>query len=175
MRIEAKTPMVVLVLTAVAGLIGTPGALASAGGASAPAGPSPGAAVAQGAVGAARAVRPSGVATWFGPGFFGKKTACGQTLTPLVVGVANRTLPCGTLVRVAYRGRSLTVPVLDRGPYSHIGADWDLTAGAAEALGITETVRIQTRVIGFTANSPLLGTPPTPPAAAIAGGALAAG
>ena len=42
------------------------------------------------------------------------------------------------------------MPVLDRGPYSHIGADWDLTAGAAEALGITDTVRIGTRVVGKT-------------------------
>jgi rare lipoprotein A (peptidoglycan hydrolase) len=113
------------------------------------------------------------IATWFGPGFFGKKTACGQTLTPGVIGVANRTLPCGTLVKVAYRGHTLTVPVLDRGPYSHIGADWDLTAGAAQALGITETVRIQTRVIGYTANSPELGLPATPPAATLAGGAVA--
>ncbi len=89
----------------------------------------------------ATGVHATGIATWFGPGFYGKQTACGQTLTPGVVGVANRTLPCGTLVEVTYKGHSLTVPVLDRGPYGH-GADWDLTAGAAEALGITETVRI---------------------------------
>ena len=53
---------------------------------------------------APRAVHTSAIATWFGPGFYGKKTACGQTLTPAVVGVANRTLPCGTLVKVNYRG-----------------------------------------------------------------------
>ena len=63
-------------------------------------------------------VHTSGIATWFGPGFYGKKTACGQTLTPAVVGVANRTLPCGTLVKVSYEGQRLTVPVLDRGPYA---------------------------------------------------------
>ena len=80
-------------------------------------------------------VHKSGIATWFGPGFYGQKTACGQTLTPGVVGVANRTLPCGTLVKVSYKGHALTVPVLDRGPYSHIGADWDLTAGAAAGAG----------------------------------------
>jgi rare lipoprotein A (peptidoglycan hydrolase) len=167
MRINAKTSMVVLVLTALLCLLGAAGALASAGGASAPAsGSTP-------AVTNTHRVGPSGIATWFGPGFFGHKTACGQTLTPVVVGVANRTLPCGTLIKVSYRGHSLTVPVLDRGPYSHIGADWDLTAGAAQALGITETVRIQTRVIGVTANSPSLGEPATPLAAALAGGALA--
>jgi rare lipoprotein A (peptidoglycan hydrolase) len=115
----------------------------------------------------------TGVATWFGPGFYGQKTACGQTLTPGVVGVANRTLPCGTLVKVSYKGHVLTVPVLDRGPYSHIGADWDLTAGAAEALDITETVHIGARVVGSVPNTPTLGLPPGSPAAALAGGAIA--
>src|SRR5262245_34822899 len=59
-------------------------------------------------------VHRTGLATWFGPGFYGQTTACGQTLTPAVVGVANRTLPCGTLVRVTYHGHALVVPVLDR-------------------------------------------------------------
>ncbi len=167
MRFDAKTPVVVLALAAVLCLLTAAGALASAGGASAPTtGTTP-------AASASHKVHPTGIATWFGPGFFGKKTACGQTLTPGVVGVANRTLPCGTLVKVGYHGHTMTIPVLDRGPYSHIGADWDLTAGAAQALGITETVRIQTRIVGVTANSPLLGLPASSPAAAMAGGAVA--
>ena len=149
-------------------LLTAAGALASAGGASAPARPHE-----QPQPRPLTRSIPTGIATWFGPGFFGNKTACGQTLTPRVVGVANRTLPCGTLVKVGYHGHTLTIPVLDRGPYSHIGADWDLTAGAAKALGITETVRIQTRIIGVTANSPLLGLPATQPTAAMAGGAVA--
>jgi rare lipoprotein A (peptidoglycan hydrolase) len=132
----------------------------AAAGASAPAGPTP------------AKIRPSGVATWFGPGFYGKQTACGQTLTPAVIGVANRTLPCGTLVSVTYAGHSLTVPVLDRGPYGH-GADWDLTAGAAQTLGITETVRIDTHIVGKAANTPTLGLPPESSSATLAGGALA--
>jgi rare lipoprotein A (peptidoglycan hydrolase) len=119
-------------------------------------------------------VHKSGIATWFGPGFYGQKTACGQTLTPGVVGVANRTLPCGTLVKVSYKGHTLTVPVLDRGPYSHIGADWDLTAGAAAALNITETVRIATRVIGDAPNTPTLGAPPQSLTETTTGGAAAA-
>ena len=118
-------------------------------------------------------IHPSGIATWFGPGFYGNTTACGQTLTPSVVGVANRTLPCGTLVQVSYDGRALTVPVLDRGPYSHIGADWDLTAGAAQALGISDTVRIGTRVVGIAPNTPTLGLPRSSESPALAGGALA--
>jgi rare lipoprotein A (peptidoglycan hydrolase) len=125
----------------------------------------------------ARKVHASAIATWFGPGFYGQRTACGQTLTPGVIGVAHRTLPCGTLVKVSYNGRTLTIPVLDRGPYSHIGAEWDLTAGAAQALGIKETVRIGTRVVGSTANTPTLGLPavpplsPAPPASPLTGGA----
>src|SRR5438105_2742309 len=70
------------------------------------------------------------LATWFGPGFYGQRTACGQVLTPAVVGVAHRSLPCGTLVKMSYHGRQLIVPVIDRGPYAHNGAAWDLTGGA---------------------------------------------
>ncbi len=135
---------------------------ATAGGAAAPTGSTP-----------ATGVHSTGIATWFGPGFYGKQTACGQTLTPGVVGVANRTLACGTLVKVTYKGHSLTVPVLDRGPYAH-DADWDLTAGAAQALGITETVRIGTHIVGKAANTPTLGQPPGSSSAAATGGALAA-
>src|SRR5262249_29628672 len=100
-------------------------------------------------------VRGTAIATWFGPGFYGQTTACGQTLTPGVVGVAHRTLPCGTLVRVSYRRHLLTLPVIDRGPYAN-GADWDLTAEAARALGIEDTVRIRARVVGSVPNSPTL-------------------
>jgi rare lipoprotein A (peptidoglycan hydrolase) len=99
------------------------------------------------------------IATWFGPGFYGQKTACGQTMTPVLVGVASRTLPCGTLVRVDFKGHKLTVPVIDRGPYAKNGAVWDLTAGAANALTITETVRVKTKVVGQAANTPNLGAP----------------
>jgi rare lipoprotein A (peptidoglycan hydrolase) len=87
--------------------------------------------------------------------------------------VASRTLPCGTLVLVNYKGHRLTVPVIDRGPYAHNGAMWDLTWGAASALTITETVRVKTKVVGQTTNSPLLGVPaevkPTVEAAASGG------
>jgi rare lipoprotein A len=117
-------------------------------------------------------VRRTAIATWFGPGFYGQRTACGQTLTPSVIGVAHRTLPCGTLVKVSYKGHSLTVPVLDRGPYGN-GADWDLTAGAAQALNVSDTVRIATRIVGSAPNSPTLGLPPTEPSAVLAGGAPA--
>jgi rare lipoprotein A (peptidoglycan hydrolase) len=73
-------------------------------------------------------------ATWYGPGLYGNRTACGQTLRPGTVGVAHRTLPCGTAVRFVYRGRALVARVIDRGPYSP-GHAWDLTNGARLALG----------------------------------------
>lgn len=77
------------------------------------------------------------MATWYGPGFWGNGTACGQTLRSDTVGVAHRWLPCGTEVAVLYQGRTIVVRVIDRGPYSH--ADWDLTQEAAERLGFSGT------------------------------------
>jgi rare lipoprotein A (peptidoglycan hydrolase) len=161
MRITIKTPTASLALiAATACLLAVIAGSASAdtGGAAADAPPVKG------------KVHTTGVATWFGPGFYGKQTACGQTLTPSVIGVANRTLPCGTLIKVSYQGRALTVPVLDRGPYSSIGADWDLTAGAAQALDITTTVRIGTRVVGDAPNTPTLGLPAGAQSETLAGG-----
>jgi len=82
-----------------------------------------------------------GMATWYGPGLYGNKTACGQVLTKDLVGVAHKSLPCGTMVEVSYGGRSIVVPVVDRGPYAK-GMTWDLTSAAAEQLGFTGTGRI---------------------------------
>ena len=80
-------------------------------------------------------------ATWYGPRFYGNRMACGGRLTTRTLGVAHRTLPCGTRVAFRYNGRSITVPVVDRGPYSN-GADWDLTSATARRLGFTHTARI---------------------------------
>jgi rare lipoprotein A len=82
------------------------------------------------------------LATWYGPGFFGKQTACGMALTPDLQGLAHRTLPCGTRVAITYAGRSVVLPVIDRGPYGVAGADWDLTQAAALTLGITATTTL---------------------------------
>jgi hypothetical protein len=97
--------------------------------------------------------RPA-IASWYGPGFFGRQTACGTRLTRKTVGVAHKTLPCGTPVELYYGGRTLTVPVIDRGPFI-AGRDWDLTQAAARQLGVKATVRI-----GFLppAGVPLRGT-----------------
>lgn len=72
--------------------------------------------------------------SWYGPGFYGQGTACGQTLTKTLMGVAHRSLPCGTLVTFRYKGKTVTVPVVDRGPYV-AGRTWDLTKGACAAIG----------------------------------------
>lgn len=72
-------------------------------------------------------------ASWYGPGFYGHGTACGQVLTEALSGVAHRTLPCGTMVTLSYAGRSVTVPVVDRGPYVR-GRVFDLTAATCRAL-----------------------------------------
>jgi rare lipoprotein A len=80
-------------------------------------------------------------ATYYGQGFFGRRTACGQILRRSTLGVASRTLKCGTPVQIYYQGRSIVVPVIDRGPFAN-HASWDLTQATAQALGMlgTETV-----------------------------------
>ena len=75
------------------------------------------------------------LATWYGPGFYGNTTACGKRLGYDTLGVAHRSLPCGTKVALLYQGRTITVPVIDRGPYS--SADWDLTEETADRLGFS--------------------------------------
>jgi rare lipoprotein A len=73
-------------------------------------------------------------ASYYGPGLYGNGVACGGTLEPGTLGVANKTLPCGTKVKLRYRGRSITVPVIDRGPYV-AGREYDLTEATKDALG----------------------------------------
>lgn len=72
-------------------------------------------------------------ASWYGPGLYGNRTACGQTLRKRTIGVAHKTLPCGTPVKFMHRGRVLVTRVIDRGPYIR-GRAWDLTEAASEAL-----------------------------------------
>jgi len=85
------------------------------------------------------------IASWYGPGFYGNRTACGQTYTPEIVGVAHRTLPCGTLVVLEYRGRTLTVPVIDRGPYI-AGRTLDLSSATHIAMGCPDLCTLSMRI-----------------------------
>ena len=73
-------------------------------------------------------------ATWYGPGFWGNKTACGMRLSPKTIGTAHKKLPCGTQVTFTYNGRSVAATVIDRGPYRK-GYAWDLTKKAAKKVG----------------------------------------
>ena len=80
-------------------------------------------------------------ATLYGPGFYGRRTACGVVLRRSTIGVAHRWLPCGTPVSIYYDGHSMIVPVIDRGPYAN-GANWDLTMAAGRALGMGATAKV---------------------------------
>ncbi len=72
-------------------------------------------------------------ASYYGPGLYGNGMACGGTLLPGTLGVAHKTLPCGTMVTLRYHGRTVTVPVVDRGPYV-AGRDFDLTTATRDRL-----------------------------------------
>jgi len=74
------------------------------------------------------------VASYYGPGFYGNRTACGQTMTTTLQGVAHRTMPCGTLVHLRYGANEVTVPVVDRGP-AILSREFDLTSATKLALG----------------------------------------
>lgn len=73
-------------------------------------------------------------ASWYGPGLWGNGVACGGTLMPGTLGVANKTLPCGTRVKLRYHGHQVTAPVIDRGPYV-AGREFDLTYAVKQKLG----------------------------------------
>jgi rare lipoprotein A len=103
------------------------------------------------------------IATWYGPGFFGQRMACGHHLTKKTLGVANKTLPCGTQVALDYKGRTLVVPVVDRGPFAN-HAHWDLTQATARALSMTETETIG--AVSIPGSAPAAKKTPAPASAA---------
>ena len=76
--------------------------------------------------------RPA-AASWYGPGLYGNHLACGGVLTPSTMGVAHKTMPCGTKLRLRYGGRSVAVRVIDRGPFSG-NREFDLTEATKNAL-----------------------------------------
>lgn len=90
--------------------------------------------------------RHDGNISWYGPGFYGKRTACGLAYTRGIIGVAHRSLPCGTLVtfRNPANGRQITVRVIDRGPYVS-GRQWDMSAGLCTYLDHCYTGSIEWR------------------------------
>jgi rare lipoprotein A len=87
--------------------------------------------------------------SFYGPGLYGRRTACGQALRRTTLGVAHRTLPCGTRVelRNPKTGETVTVRVIDRGPYI-AGRMWDLTSATCRAIRMCFTGTIQFRLPG---------------------------
>ncbi len=76
---------------------------------------------------------------------YGGPLACGGVLARGQLGIASRTVPCGTLVTLAYRGRVVRVPVIDRGPYVD-GRTWDLTGATASALRFPGLAELDWRI-----------------------------
>jgi len=78
------------------------------------------------------------IASWYGPDFYGNQTADNTgkyILKRDSLWVAHKTLPFGTRVKFTYNGKTITLPVRDRGPFEP-GRDWDLTEAAAEQIGL---------------------------------------
>jgi len=88
-------------------------------------------------IGMLNVYRPA-LASWYAGG---GSLACGGTLTSSTLGVANKTLPCGTLVTLRYGSHSVRVPVIDRGPYVE-GREFDLTEATKQALGFGDTGQV---------------------------------
>jgi rare lipoprotein A len=88
-----------------------------------------------------------GMASWYGPGLHGRRTASGERFDQHALTAAHRTLPFGTVVRVRslVNGRSVEVRINDRGPYMKRRVI-DLSRAAAQALGLIESGRGVKRV-----------------------------
>ena len=89
-----------------------------------------------------------GNASWYGPGFHGRRTASGERFNANALTAAHRSLPFGTRVRVTNRvtGRSVIVRINDRGPF-HRGRSIDLASGAARAIGMGGTSYVSMAVM----------------------------
>lgn len=92
--------------------------------------------------------RQVGEASWYGPGFHGRRTASGSRYNMYAMTAAHKTLPFGTLVRVTNQRnqKSCVVKITDRGPYAH-GRIIDLSKGAASAIGMSGTARVTLEIV----------------------------
>jgi rare lipoprotein A len=101
-----------------------------------------------------------GVASWYGPGFHGRKTASGETFDMHQLTAAHRTLPLGSVVQVRSltSGRSVTVRVNDRGPFAR-NRILDLSQAGAQAMGMigTGTDRVEIRVVAYQGRAGAMG------------------
>jgi rare lipoprotein A len=119
----------------------------------------------------------TGIASWYGPTFYGRHTANGEMYDGTALTAAHKTLPMPVNVRVTNleNGKSLIVRVNDRGPYAR-GRIIDLSKRAAELLDVVETGTARVRVT-YLGRADINGAPPqeTPPAIANALPAAPAG
>ena len=94
----------------------------------------------------------SGQASWYGPGFDGRRTANGEVYNSNLLTAAHRSLPFGTKVRVTNmnNGRSVVVRINDRGPFSK-GRIIDLSAGAARTINMINSgvAPVKVEVLGI--------------------------
>jgi rare lipoprotein A len=90
----------------------------------------------------------TGIASWYGPGFAGRKTASGERFNPNAVSCAHKSMRLGSVVKVTdlRSGRSIRCRVNDRGPYVR-GRIIDLSKGAARALGMGGLARVRVEVV----------------------------
>jgi len=102
----------------------------------------------------------TGIASWYGPTFYGKRTANGETYDGNQLTAAHRTLPMPVNVRVTnlQNGKSIIVRVNDRGPYAR-GRIIDLSKRAAELLDVVQTGTARVRVT-YLARADMNGGPP---------------
>lgn len=89
------------------------------------------------------------VASWYGPGFHGRKTASGERFDQNAMTAAHKQLAFGRRVQVTNlaTGRSVVVRINDRGPYAH-GRSIDLSRAAARAVGCSGVCRVHLAVVG---------------------------
>jgi len=92
----------------------------------------------------------TGIASWYGPGFAGRKTACGERYKPMGLTAAHKTLPFGTAVKVTNleNDSSVIVTINDRGPFVR-GRIIDLSKGAAKKIGLIATGTAKVKVIAL--------------------------
>jgi rare lipoprotein A len=95
------------------------------------------------------------VASWYGPGFEGRRTSSGESFNSEALTAASPTLPLGSHVRVMNpdTGRSVVVRINDRGPFVH-GRALDLSHGAAERIGLTAKGAARVEVTPAAASTP---------------------
>ncbi|MBE9229996.1 septal ring lytic transglycosylase RlpA family protein [Phormidium sp. LEGE 05292] len=93
----------------------------------------------------------SGLASWYGPGFHGNRSASGERYNQNALTAAHRSLPFGTMVRVTNlrNGLSVVVRINDRGPFAR-GRIIDLSAASARIIGLTSSgvAQVKLEVLG---------------------------